>query len=396
MNGQDNKKEELNNMNEQLQGRLKEADGTGKKVRDYEGIEDKPEKEPKKKGKKATKIIAGILIVLLLIIVGTVGTAAYLRYKGEQELKAQKELEMSAPDNVAVENNGDLVVYNGEKYCYNHNIITVLCLGIDKTQSEVEQIQESEVGVTQGQADTVVLAVIDSETGKTTLMNISRNSMVEVNRYSSSGKLVDTVDTQLCLAYSYGLGEDGPGGNMMRSVSRLLYGIPIDSYAAINLSAIGVMNDAVGGVEVEVIEDLSMFNPKFYVGNVIKLEGKDAEFYIRSRDSYSGNADSNSLRMDRQKQYIAAFAAKAFQMTKEDVTVPLTLFDIASDYMETDLDAARVSYLMSLVSKVGLDESSFLTIPGESVFGEGGVAEFHPDETQLYEMILNTFYEKVQ
>ena len=408
MNGQDNKNGALDQLNTELLGVLEE---TGKEAKNIQSEEDKQEqvtetpKKPVKKKKKTSKtkkVLIGILIILLLVVMGAAGTFAWLRYDGEKQLKAQKELDMTAPNGAAVENNGDLVVYNGEKYCYNHNIITVLCLGIDKTEEEMEEIAEAGTSVYQGQADAVVLIAIDSETGKTTLINISRNSIADVDLYASNGKLIKTEKNKISLAYAQGLGPDGPEGNMMRSVSKLMYGIPIDSYVALNLSGIAKLNDAIGGVEVEVIEDLARLYPGneemqvLKVGNVVNLTGNMAYAYVRSRDLYFGDVNSNSDRMERQKQYIGAFANKVLQMTQEDITVPLTLFDIASDYMNTDLDAARVSYLTSLVSKIGIDEGNFLTVEGESKFDEEGYTEFYPDEAKLYEMILKVYYKKVQ
>ena len=38
----------------------------------------------------------------------------------------------------------------------------------------------------------------------------------------------------------------------MRAVSRLFYGMPVAAYAALDLDAIAVLTDAVGGVEVTV------------------------------------------------------------------------------------------------------------------------------------------------
>lgn len=130
-------------------------------------------------------------------------------------------------------------------------------------------------------------------------------------------------------------------------------------------------------------------------GTKVTLKGAQAEMYVRSRDAYFGGAESNSKRMERQKQYLTSFASKALQETKKDITVPLTLFDVASEYMVTDLNAAKVSYLVSILSKVGLEESSFLTVPGEAVLNEQtGYAEFMVDDKALYEMILDVFYKK--
>lgn len=400
MKKQNNNPKELEKLNLELEETLSQVPVETYQKKNYQGIEVETGKGKKKMSPR--KIAMVLCAIVLCICIGGTAIFAGMRTKGKHDLLAADELDMTAPElegqDIAVENNGDLVVYNGEKYCYNHDIVTVLMMGIDQTQDERLENQQDNLMIGNGQADTVILAVMDITTGKTTLLNVSRDSMVDVDMYTTSGNFAGDQKMQLCLAYAYGVGEDGGCLNVSRSVSRLLYGVPISSYAAIGLSAINVLNDALGGVEVEVLETLGNPGSDMYMeaGQKVTLKGAQAEMYVRSRDAYFGGAESNSKRMERQKQYLTSFASKALQETKKDISVPLTLFDIASEYMVTDLNAAKVSYLVSLLSKVGLEESNFLTVPGEAVLNEQtGYAEFVIDDKALYEMILGVFYKKV-
>lgn len=400
MKRRNNDPKELEKLNHELQEILSQIPAGTHQKKEYRGIEEETKKVKKKTSSK--KIVIAVTAIVLSICIGAVAIFAGMRMKGKSDLIASDELDITAPElegqEIQVENNGDLVVYNGEKYCYNHNMITVLMMGVDQTQDERLENQQSDLMIANGQADTVILAAMDVETGKTTLINVSRDSMVDVDMYTTSGNFAGDQKMQLCLAYAYGVGEDGGCLNVSRSVSRLLYGVPISSYAAIGLSAINVLNDAIGGVEVDVLESLGNPGSDMYMeaGQKITLKGAQAEMYVRSRDAYFGGAESNSKRMERQKQYLTNFASKALQETKEDITVPLTLFDVASEYMVTDLNAAKVSYLVSILNKVGLEESNFLTMPGEAVLNEQtGYAEFVVDDKALYEMILDVFYKKI-
>lgn len=395
-----NRETELEQLNQELGELLSQVPAGEKREQTYHGIEEDAQGTRKKIS--TTKGVTGVLIVLLVLVIGGVAAFAGMRMSGKNSMLTSKDLDMTAPDlagaDITVEDNGDLVVYNGQKYCYNHNMITVLLMGIDQTQDERLENQADDILIGNGQADTVILAAMDVETGETTLINISRDSMVDVDVYTTSGNYAGNQKMQLCLAFAYGKGENGGCENVSRSVSRLLYGVPVSSYAAIGLSAITVLNDAIGGVEVEVLETLNRPGAEVYLqeGEVVTLHGKEAEVYVRSRDAYFGGAESNSKRMERQKQYLSNFAAKALEETRKDVTVPLTLFDVASEYMITDMNAAKVSYLVSILDKVGLEESSFVTMPGEAVLNEEtGYAEYVVDDKALYEMILDVFYEKV-
>lgn len=68
-----------------------------------------------------------------------------------------------------------------------------------------------------------------------------------------------------------------------------MYNIPIDRVCVFNCEAIGVINDAVGGVEVTIENDFTdesgeVLEPEFYKGNTLKLTGEQAVTFIRERD----------------------------------------------------------------------------------------------------------------
>ncbi len=334
----------------------------------------------------AVLILFGLLVVLLI---SAVGAYAYLNKKGEAELKRNKSGEtISVPEGAEQENNGQTVIYNGKTYAYNENNINILFMGIDKN---IQETGEDNIGEN-GQADALVLAVLDSETGHLSLVNISRDAMVDVNRYNVSGQYLGTENMQLCLAYSYGDGKEKSCENTLESVSRLLYGMPVNAYVAIDYSAIAKLNDAVGGITVNVLEDLSAADPALKKGETVTLRGEQAQTYVRSRNT--DILDSNNMRMERQRQYISAFVSAAINGTKENVTLPVTLYNSVSDYMVTNISVSEVTYLASLILKNGASGGEMLTVPGNVVQGEI-YAEFTPDEEELYKMILNVFYKEI-
>lgn len=340
--------------------------------------------------KKALIVSLSVLSVLLLLTAAAVATLIVMSRKGESQLKENKtETVVTIPEETEAEQKGEFIVYNGEKYCYNDNVINILCMGVDKSLQETSDENTGE----NGQADVLIMAVLDSETGKLTLINISRETMVDVNKYNVKGKFLGTENTQLCLAYAYGDGKEKSCTNTAESVSRLMYGMPVNAYAALDLDGISVLNDAVGGVSVEVLEDLTRSDPALKAGNTVTLKGGQAHTYVRSRNTEV--LESNNMRMDRQKQYLNAFLQKVVSETKADFSVPLNLYKAASDYMITDISSSEVTYLASLVMKNGISGGDMLTVPGEVRDG-GEYAEFIPDDMKLFEMILNVFYKKVK
>lgn len=343
------------------------------------------------KGKIKWIVLTLVLVILLLVV-------AFLLAEilGRKEMTGQTDetIQVTAPEieDVVVEDDGEYVTYKGERYRFNENITSVLLMGVD----EREMAWDDTLIGNSGQADMLMLAILDTENGNVNLWNISRDSMTEVDIYNVDGEYVRTEEMQACLAFAYGDGKLSSCDNTVRAVSRLLYGMPIQSYAVINLDAIQPLNDAIGGVEVTIHEG-DILPAKFKPGTTVLLKGKDVESYVRTRRTERPDEpiDTNNNRMARQRQYMMNFIQKALQMTKQDITTPAKLFRIAleDDNMITNLNLARVAYLTTTFSKVNFSEDSFQTIPGEVVAGEK-YAEYRVDDEALYQMILDTFYVK--
>ena len=342
----------------------------------------------KKKGPLiAVLIIFGILVLLLAT---AVGAYFYLNKKGEAQLKKNQSIaSITAPEEATSEDDGKTIVYNGAKYKYNEDNINILFMGVDR---DMQDTGEKVIGEN-GQADVLIWAALDSKTGHLSLINISRDAMVDVNKYNVEDKYLGTDKMQLCLAYSYGDGKEKSCENTLQSVSRLMYGMPVNAYVAIDYSAIAPLNDAIGGVTVNVLEDLTQSDSALKAGETVTLHGEQAQTYVRSRNTEV--LDSNNQRMERQKQYIDAFLQQAISQTKKNPTLPVTLYNDVSDYMVTNISASEVTHLATLMIQNGVSGGDILTVPGEVTQGDV-YAEFNPDDKELYKLILSVFYKEIK
>lgn len=346
------------------------------------------ETEPKKK-RKFLKIILIILAVIFGLILALVITVAVLWYMGKSSLLGYK-VDVSVPSELvdsALED-GSKVVYNGETYIYNKNAVNVLFMGIDK-----EDIENDEGYGANGQADCILVLNLDTQTGNIKILPISRDTMVDVNMYSSEGSYLGVENEQLCLAYAYGSNGKESCENVRRSVSRLLYGVEIGSYVAIDLEGVAALNDAIGGVRLTPIEtvDTGSKENSVYKGKEVVLKGKKVDAYIRWRGT---DVEANSRRMQRQKHYITTFASQAGNQVMSDFTKLTTLYDKAKPYTVTDVTLSELTYIASccLTSDVG-NSIVYNGISGQSVLGEKHV-EFYADQNSVFEAVLNTFYIK--
>lgn len=342
--------------------------------------QNKPEK---KKMKTRYKVLISILCVIIALNLIVVTAFAVLYFRGKSQAAPDVRPTITPPDvpDVTAEDDGDTVYYLGEKYKYNENITTCLVLGTDNRDKA-----DKEVGA-KGEADAIFLAAFDAQSGKTNIISISRDAMTDVNVYSTDGVLVRSDRLQLCLAYEYGADDAECSKNVAASVTRLLYGVPVTRFMSLDINAVGVLTDAVGGVEVPEYNE----NMSERTGGTLILNSGNAKHYIQYRDK--SVLASNNTRMQRQADYIRSFSAVATNSIKSDITVATDLFGILGDYMTTDITPSLVTYYATnYVTKDG--GINFLSLPGEVIEGKDGYAEFNADPLKTFEMILSVFYNK--
>ncbi len=346
--------------------------------------------------KKLIIVLAIILAALILLSAIGVGVFFILKENGLSKL-TNADVSMTAPvienAGVSVDNSKNTITYNGVTYAYKDDMTSILCMGIDKKDDDGLGLRDDIVG-TGGQADALYLVALNTKTGETDVIGISRDIYSDISVYTTDGQYAGVDKAQLCLAYAYGDGREKSCENTVNAVKRLFYNLPINSYFAMDLTAIGDLNDAVGGVEVTIpdnyIHHATGYN--WYPGDVVTLRGVEARWYLQYRDVTELNSSVD--RMNRQLSYLEKFGQNAISMTKKDLTTPVTLFNIVKDYSVTNLNASKISALGYTVATSGA-ELDFRSVPGE-VIHNGEYAEFVVDEQGMLELILDVYYYPVR
>lgn len=281
------------------------------------------------------------------------------------------------------------VKHDGKIYAYNEDILTFLIMGIDK-DSDAKEVAE---GTNGGQADALFLAVMNPHDKSLGIIGINRNTMTDIDLYNEEGAYINTVKAQIAVQHGFGNGVEKSCEYQKKAVQKLFYNLPIHGYAAINMSAIPTINDAVGGVDITVLEDLTWADDALKEGEEIHLMGESAYTYVRKRDtSQFASADR---RLERQKQYLNAFIRKAKQAAGKDISVVFDLYEAVSKQMVTDITIDEIAYLAPIAADYRFDSNNFYMLKGETVMGEK-FEEFYVDEDALYELILEIFYEEVE
>ena len=353
-------------------------------------------KKKRSAAQTALRLLLAVAAVLLLAGLAIVGYSQYGRLRLQK--RAQSEGPQLASEAASETTTGEAqlpwkesyVRYDGEIYDYNSDILTFLFMGIDKQDTVVQQ---SESGVDGGQADALFLLVLNPRTKEMSVIGLNRNTMTDIDVYDENGGFIATTKAQLAVQHGFGDGREESCRLQEKAVRRLMYDLPIHGYCAINMSAVPTINDAVGGVDVTVLEDLTRYDSSLQEGAQVHLEGQQAYLYVRSRETDEfASADS---RLRRQKQYLQAFLQKAASQARSDVTSVARLYRAIEPSMVTDITADEALYLAGTAAGYRFGKDNFYMLPGETTMGENGYEEFHVDEDALYRLILGVFYEKV-
>lgn len=279
--------------------------------------------------------------------------------------------------------------YKGSLYEFNKGLSTFLFIGVDSPELSHEEGAVADSGL----ADTILIAVLDEKEKTLKIIPIDRNSITEIEIYNSFGEMVGTSMSQIAYAYAYGDGKEQSCDRTAKIVSEYLYGTPVHAYFAMPLSVIADVNDSVGGVTVELTEDMPLYNGKktieYKKGDTVHLRGALAESYLRARQGVGDG--SNAERMSRQKNYISLLMEKAKSAFLGDVTLVVDIYNLIKEKTCTDLTESEMLYLATALGDLKIE---FLSIPGTTET-DGEYDEFYADGEKLLELVLDVFYVSV-
>lgn len=276
------------------------------------------------------------------------------------------------------------VTVDGVDYFPRQDISVFMVLGIDK----YGQMESSNFYRNDGDADMVMLLIFDETEETCSVLCLNRDTMVEMPVIGMQGKQAGTTFAQLALSYTYGTGLDDSCNNVRQTIENLLPGLTVDHYVAMHMDAISILNDAVGGVTVDVTADFSQVDPTIGQGTAT-LMGNQAVSFVRTR---KGVGDQLNLsRIDRQQQYISGFLDSLMEQRASQPDFILSAYEDASPYLVTDCSASTISGILDRYSGYTLKE--VVTLAGENVL-DGEYYEFYVNQDELQALILRLFYGK--
>ena len=355
--------------------------------------------------KKKLPIPLLLLIILLCVTVVLCAAAAGVWYYGRHaltsnvtapQLPASPAETVSEPEETPSREPESPVVldsytieHNGKYYRYNDSMINLLLLGIDADDKPSQPLDPG----SNIQCDVILLAAMDVRNNQLTLLSLNRDTICNLEVINPDGSSQGYYPAQLALSFCYGDGLAKSCELTKNTVSDLLYGLQIHGYGAFYMGGISILNDALGGVTVNIRDDYD-FTRRFWQmipGQDVTLTGEMAYAYIRSRqEDEAGNVN----RMARQKQYMLAMLSQAMQQVKSNPASVFSLYDAVDDYILTDLDISRIAYLATEAASMGFD-GEIRTLSGDLTVDDTDHMRLTLDQEALYETMLQVFYEEV-
>lgn len=144
------------------------------------------------------------------------------------------------------------------------------------------------------------------------------------------------------------------------------FGLPIDHYVLVHLSAFRSVVDAVGGVDIDLPNKLwvsdSATHDFYYIGpGMTHLSGAQAEGFVRNR-SGKGYASGDMARVEAQRRFYAAFAQKVMNMGMGSMVKIVTS---CYDQFKTDMSVGQMLGYAKELKQVKLENIRITAVPGQ-------------------------------
>ena len=315
-----------------------------------------------------------LLLLAAVLLVIAVGGFIISRWENKK-YQVDNSSEVIDIDTVNYEPN--VIEYNGDTYVQNRRIKTYLLMGTDRI--------ENDISYTGGQADALMLVVINDNKKTWTLVQIDRDTMTEMDVIDVNGDAYRHITAQICLAHTYGTLQRG-ALNEVKTVSNYLLDQPVTGYYSMNMDKIADLNDAVGGVPVKITTDFTDIDPSLPLGEEVVLHGDQAMTFVRSRMNVDDG--TNQARMRRQNAYLNSLINIIKGMSEEEI---IDLYDMMTDDVITDMGSGDFYDIAELTREYERQQNPEIEGVHEV---KDGYMTFTPDQDSFMKVILELFYDK--
>ena len=281
------------------------------------------------------------------------------------------------------------VSWNGAQYKKKPALTTLLIAGIDRDMTDLQGVGTSRYR-SGGQADFLLLLVIDPNDRKIHQLHIDRDTMTEVTVLSTYGQETGTRVMQICLSHNYGANKEENARYTVRAVRGLMKDLDIDGYYMLDYSAVGLVNEALGGVTVTIPDDMTGVNPSWEAGSVVTLLGGEAELFVRARKT--AGEGTNQERMQRQSEFLTSATDAVRERISQDSMFGSQLLSSLKRNTATNLSDQQLLEELQKLATYEILDAEYLD--GEYTIGDSDYMEYHIMDGSVERWVMTTYYEK--
>lgn len=243
------------------------------------------------------------------------------------------------------------------------HIVHVMILGVDRREDDA------------GRSDTLMLASLDEETSKGSLLSIPRDTRVKIEGFG-----YDKINH----AYAFG------GHKLSQSSLETLLGVPVNHYILIDTNAFQRIIDAIGGVDIDVEKRMYYEDPWDDNGGLLidlypgeqHLDGDRAIQYVRYRD---GEGDIGRIR--RQQKFVKAVLSQL--VSPETVPRLPRLVEAVGKAIETDMSLPELLDFAGRLKQIQDQGVTAQMVPGRPAYLKD-ISYWIPDILELRKMIAES------
>lgn len=250
--------------------------------------------------------------------------------------------------------------------------INILVMGLDKPNDDLKG--SVDIRDTVSRSDTMILVSIDPETKDVSLLSIPRDSRVNI-----PGIGMDKINA----AHAYGGSKGGPA-LAMKTVRDFL-GVDVHYYVRTNVQGFARIVDLLGGVEMDIPEDMVYKDPTQDLEINLKkgkqwLNGEKAMEFVRYRQYVDGDIG----RIKAQQDFIQAVIKRAFNF---GIVFKLpSLYSELVKLIDTNMDAGTMMNLATMAARFNSDKVQMATIPGTDQYIDE-ISYWIPDQAKTREVV---------
>lgn len=296
-----------------------------------------------------------IILLIAVVLIAVFGVCMHLIEK-----HGLKDIQFGDTGDWGGEDDEIYLTFNDKDYISRDDVNAYLIAGTDAGGEDLGEGYNGEL------ADFITVLLIDNTTKKYAFYQVDRNTMVDMAIRDASGDYSNFALQQICLAHWYGVSDEERNENLCNSTSDVLGGVELEGYYVLSMKDIGAVNNAIGGVTVDIDTDMTKLDPAFVKGTSVRLTDDQAEKFLRARSNVGGG--TNAERMARQTQYMQKAYNLIINQLRENPEYINDLYDQLEDKVQSDGTGKRMSVITRQL--IEYENQGIITFAGKTELGD--------------------------